>query len=136
MGILTKLKSVLGMDGSGRPRGRSEPDVTVEREPSTETEQAVKGGGPSDAPRAPQSATAAGEDQDEEAEEAATAESIDDSPPVDQVDGIGPTYAERLTAAGIETIADLAASDAATVAEAAETSESRAEDWLEQARDQ
>jgi polyhydroxyalkanoate synthase len=49
---------------------------------------------------------------------------------VETVDGIGPTYAERLRAAGIETVADLAASDAARVAEVAETSESRAADWL------
>jgi polyhydroxyalkanoate synthase len=129
MGILTKLKSVLGMDGSGRSRGRSEPDVTVEREPSTETEQAVKGSGPEDAPRAPQSATAAGSSATE-AEGDEEAESAD----VEDIDGIGPTYADRLTAAGIETIADLAASDPETVADAAETSESRAEDWLDQAR--
>ncbi|AQL42711.1 class III poly(R)-hydroxyalkanoic acid synthase subunit PhaC [Halorientalis sp. IM1011] len=51
---------------------------------------------------------------------------------VETVAGIGPTYAERLTAAGIETTADLAAADAATVAEAAEVSESRARDWIDQ----
>lgn len=135
MGILAKLKSVLGMDGSGRPRGRSDPDVTVEREPSTTTEQAVKGSGPDDAPRAPQSASAAGEDAGEDADEPAASDSAPDSPTVEDIDGIGPTYAERLTAEGIETVGDLAASDAPTVAEAAETSESRAEDWLEQARD-
>ncbi|SDF30896.1 class III poly(R)-hydroxyalkanoic acid synthase subunit PhaC [Halorientalis regularis] len=51
---------------------------------------------------------------------------------VDTVNGIGPTYAERLEAAGIETTADLAAADAATVAEAAEVSASRAQDWIDQ----
>ncbi|MFD1586578.1 class III poly(R)-hydroxyalkanoic acid synthase subunit PhaC [Halorientalis brevis] len=51
---------------------------------------------------------------------------------VESVDGIGPTYAERLRDAGIETTTDLAAADAATVAEVAEVSESRAQDWLDQ----
>jgi predicted flap endonuclease-1-like 5' DNA nuclease len=53
---------------------------------------------------------------------------------VDSIRGIGPTYAGRLESAGIETVADLAAADAGTVAEAAETSESRATDWIEQAQ--
>jgi polyhydroxyalkanoate synthase len=55
---------------------------------------------------------------------------VDRPADVETVDGVGPTYAERLRAAGIETVADLAASDAARVAEVAETSESRAADWL------
>jgi len=54
------------------------------------------------------------------------------APDVRTVRGIGPTYAERLGEAGIETTADLAAHDAAELAEIAETSESRVEDWLDQ----
>jgi polyhydroxyalkanoate synthase len=54
----------------------------------------------------------------------------DASADVETVDGIGPTYAERLRDAGIETVADLAGYDAADLAEIAETSESRAADWL------
>ncbi|WP_254273919.1 helix-hairpin-helix domain-containing protein [Haloarcula marina] len=45
MGLLQKLKSALGLDGSessGR-RSSGDVDVTVEREPSTESEDAVKG---------------------------------------------------------------------------------------------
>jgi polyhydroxyalkanoate synthase len=53
---------------------------------------------------------------------------------VEAIDGIGPTYAERLREAGIETTADLAAADAATVAEAAQVGEGRASNWIEQAR--
>jgi polyhydroxyalkanoate synthase len=56
----------------------------------------------------------------------------DDAADVESVDGIGPTYAERLHEAGIETTADLADADAETVAEAAQTSESNAADWIEQ----
>ncbi|RXK50322.1 class III poly(R)-hydroxyalkanoic acid synthase subunit PhaC [Halorientalis pallida] len=51
---------------------------------------------------------------------------------VETVSGIGPTYAERLQGAGIETVADLAEADADTVAEAAEVSASRAQDWIDQ----
>ncbi|WEL22451.1 poly[(R)-3-hydroxyalkanoate] polymerase subunit PhaC [Halorhabdus sp. BNX81] len=53
------------------------------------------------------------------------------SPDVETVDGIGPTYAERLRAAGIETVEDLAASDRETVAELAEAPPGRVEDWFE-----
>ena len=51
---------------------------------------------------------------------------------VDTVDGIGPTYADRLEAAGIETTVDLAEYDAAELAELAQTTEARAQDWLDQ----
>jgi len=51
---------------------------------------------------------------------------------VETVDGIGPTYAERLRAAGIETVDDLRAAGPERAAEAAEAPESRAEDWFEQ----
>jgi len=176
MGILEKLKSVLGMDGPSGTPGTTDPEVTVEREPSTESERAVKGAGPADAPRAPRSASAsadageatadagaeesgpdagpadaaagtadetAGADeldassQAEDADEAAaeTADEPEDSPSVQEINGVGPTFAERLEAADIETVADLAAQDAATLADAAQTNESRVEDWLEQARD-
>jgi len=50
---------------------------------------------------------------------------------VETVDGIGPTFAERLRAAGIETVADLAEHDAAELAEIAETNETRAGEWLD-----
>jgi polyhydroxyalkanoate synthase len=56
----------------------------------------------------------------------------DGEPDVSTVDGIGPTYAERLADIGIETTGDLAAADVSTVVEAAQVSESRALDWLDQ----
>jgi len=45
MGLLEKLKSALGLDGarSSEASPSSDVDVTVEREPSTEAEDAVKG---------------------------------------------------------------------------------------------
>ena len=53
---------------------------------------------------------------------------------LEEIDGIGPTYAERLRETGIGTIDELTEHDAAAVAEAAGVSEDRAADWLEQAR--
>jgi predicted flap endonuclease-1-like 5' DNA nuclease len=70
-------------------------------------------------------------DNQEPSSEAAPA----DSPSIEEIKGIGPTYAERLGAAGIETVADIAAADPADVAEAAETGENRAGDWVERAQD-
>lgn len=129
MNLLQKLKALLGLDGTRQPPSTTEPDVTVEREPSAESERAVKGvDAPSDAPRAPRSATAASSASDESGSEEASSTSVQ------EIDGIGPTYAERLEAAGIRTVADLAGSDAGTVAEAAEAGESRAADWIEQAQ--
>ena len=52
----------------------------------------------------------------------------------EQIDGVGATYADRLREAGVETIADLAESDAETVAEATGVSEKRARDWIDQAQ--
>lgn len=157
MGILQKLKSALGMDSSDRTRRRTEPDVTVEREPSTESEHAVKTAVEDDtaddedpaqsAGEADSSESAEAEEPEQSAADEATSEddsaeadadesgTPDTSPPVDQITGIGATYADRLEAAGIATVADLADSDVSTIVEAAQTNESRARDWLEQARD-
>jgi polyhydroxyalkanoate synthase len=64
--------------------------------------------------------------------EAAVAEAVADGD-LESVNGIGPTYAERLRAAGIDGLATLAAADPEAVAEAAEVPVSRAEDWIGQA---
>jgi len=64
-------------------------------------------------------------------EEAAEAvDAADDD--IEDVDGIGPTYAERLREAGIETAADLVGYEASEVADLADTTESRAAQWLAQ----
>jgi polyhydroxyalkanoate synthase len=62
----------------------------------------------------------------------AVVEDEPDADPVDTISGIGPTYAERLHDAGIETAADLTEYDAAEIAEIAQTSESQAQNWLDQ----
>jgi polyhydroxyalkanoate synthase len=63
------------------------------------------------------------EGQDEEEEDATDLESID---------GIGPTYAERLQEAGIESAGALAEHSASELADIADTNESRAREWLDQ----
>jgi polyhydroxyalkanoate synthase len=51
---------------------------------------------------------------------------------LESIDGIGPTYADRLQSEGIETVADLGEYDAETLADVAETSVSSVEGWLDQ----
>jgi len=51
---------------------------------------------------------------------------------IETVDGIGPTYADRLRAAGIKTVEDLTETDPEAVAEAANAPLGRVEDWFEQ----
>ena len=53
---------------------------------------------------------------------------------LETLDGVGPAYAKRLRAAGVESAADLAAADPGALADETEVSESRLEDWVEQAR--
>jgi predicted flap endonuclease-1-like 5' DNA nuclease len=55
--------------------------------------------------------------------------------PVETVTGIGPAYGGRLAEYGIETVGELAAADAADVAEGIDVSESRVSDWVERAND-
>jgi len=106
---------------------------TEAEEPTTEVEVEIEDG----------AAVEAGEDGsevevEEEAEdegtdvETAVAEAVADGD-LESVNGIGPTYAERLREAGIDGLAALAAADPEAVAEAAEVPVSRAEDWIDQA---
>ncbi|MFB6206897.1 MAG: class III poly(R)-hydroxyalkanoic acid synthase subunit PhaC [Haloglomus sp.] len=53
---------------------------------------------------------------------------------LEEVSGIGPTYAERLREGGIVTIAELAVAEPETVADLADVGESRAVDWIDQAQ--
>lgn len=52
---------------------------------------------------------------------------------LEDLDGIGSTYAERLRDGGIETPGDLADADVETVTEAVDVSEDQAEEWIRQA---
>ena len=72
----------------------------------------------------------AAEQIDEESSDDEGSQSSQDE--LSEVDGIGPTYAERLQDAGYETQAQLAEADAEAIAEAAQTSVERAQEWLDQ----
>jgi predicted flap endonuclease-1-like 5' DNA nuclease len=54
---------------------------------------------------------------------------------VEVIKGIGPAYAERLANAGVHSVADLAAADAADLADAVDLSETRVGRWVERAKD-
>ncbi len=56
------------------------------------------------------------------------------APKVDSIDGIGPTYAERLTKSGLGTVDALAAASPDRVAEAAGVSANRARNWIDSAK--
>lgn len=236
MGLLQKLKSALGLNGSRSARGGRESgdvDVTVEREPSTASEDAVKGTGSStgpsdtedewfddedeeettgdvideaesdaggtasasastttdedpqsledvveedddtateaDADATPAASEVDEEDADEEevddevgaaddepeaveddaeatADEAASteddssADADEDVPegstdPVTEVSGIGPAYGERLENAGVETVGELAAADAAELSDATDVAQGRVQNWIEAAQE-
>ncbi|MFB6352707.1 MAG: helix-hairpin-helix domain-containing protein [Halobacteriales archaeon] len=116
MALISRLKALLGLDG-GRRRSR-EAAVTVEREPAADAERAVK--------ESPATSPA------EASDEPAPAEASDD--PVQSIKGVGPAYADRLAEAGVETVGDLAAADAAALAEETGIGEGRVSGWIERAR--
>lgn len=62
------------------------------------------------------------------------AERRPEAPKVDVIDGIGPTYADRLTKAGLGTIDVLAQASPDRVAEAASVSTTRARNWIDLAK--
>ncbi|ELY77863.1 hypothetical protein C486_14634 [Natrinema gari JCM 14663] len=53
--------------------------------------------------------------------------------PVDAIKGIGPAYADRLTGAGVDTVAELADADAAELAAQTDISEKRIQGWIDRA---
>ncbi len=162
MGLFEKLKSLLGLEEDGESTADDrDVGITVERERGEGTASTRRqdgdaadtgGNGDGSASASPgggvsasdATATTGSESDTATASGAAptpdAAESTDEddrrvpSEAVDVIKGIGPTYAGRLSDAGIETVADLAAADAADVAERADVPEGRLDDWIERAR--
>ncbi|WP_247008288.1 helix-hairpin-helix domain-containing protein [Halorientalis litorea] len=163
MGLFSLVKTVMGLGtGSESRTGRTnhdDVDVTVEHEPDTESEDAVKGTGDdlsvepdAEAFEEAEAAAVEGVTEDEEAAEDVAADEdttgdeesddaavtvapdLDSDDDVDTVSGIGPSYAERLGEAGIETVGDLAAADPADVATRSDLSEKRVTGWVATAR--
>jgi polyhydroxyalkanoate synthase len=81
-----------------------------------------------------ESAAEAVEDVAEDVADEGADSEAGDADDVETVSGIGPTYADRLRDAGIETTDDLGDYDAAELAEITNASPSQAQDWLDQVR--
>ena len=159
MSILQKIKQVFGLSTAGAETespGEGGADVTIEREPDHDDagSEASLGAETSSGTAAEETAADAGAASGVEAEEDAESgaepeaedkvEASDGEPepepdpgadPVDAINGIGPTYSDRLGDVGIETVADLAEADPETVADAAKTGESKAMSWIDRADD-
>jgi len=87
-------------------------------------------------PESPDAALAEdGDPDDPDAQAAATdGPDVTDERDLEEIDGIGPSYADRLRSAGIESVADLAAASAADVADDADVPVSSLEGWIEQSQ--
>ncbi|WP_158853432.1 helix-hairpin-helix domain-containing protein [Halorhabdus sp. CUG00001] len=163
MGLIERIKAALGLDTSRRQGGRStssdestaqDVGVTVERQPDTTTEDAVKGtdneADETTSDASEETATAA--DDELTTTSAAESESTADEPDsaaeasqtapepdgtatedVQSIKGIGPAYAERLADADVETVGDLAAADAGTLSEQTGIAQSRVTTWIDRA---
>jgi predicted flap endonuclease-1-like 5' DNA nuclease len=156
MSILQKIKQVFGLSTAGAETespGEGGTDVTIEREPDHDAgSEAGLGGETGSETAAEETAVDAGAGSGVEAEtetelepeaedkvEASDAESEPEAgpgaDPVDVINGIGPTYSDRLADVNIGTVADLAEADPETVADAAKTGESKAMSWIDRAKD-
>jgi len=149
MGILDTLLSLLGLGDSSSDDERRETTVSVEREANTDTEAAIKGTDESNARASEAESPVGGTDEATESAglddaETTDAESVEiddaeesatDAESVEVIKGIGPAYAERLSNAGVNSVADLAAADAAELAEEIDLSETRVGRWIERATD-
>jgi predicted flap endonuclease-1-like 5' DNA nuclease len=144
MTLVEKLKSILGLGSTTTEQRES---VPVEREETdAESERSVKesAGSSETEPADTTESTAAHSEADEDeaaADETAASDAADESTPdgpsgqsVDTIKGIGPAYADRLSALGIETVADLADAEPDYVAEETDISIGRVSNWIERAR--
>jgi len=124
MGIISKLKSVLGVAHERPSRsGDGRAPIPVGREPEAASERAVKG--------VPEREPSADEPEAASAEPAGTG-----GEPVDSIKGIGAAYAQRLEAAGVHSVSDLAAADADDLASETDIGAGRLGNWIERARAQ
>lgn len=116
MSLIERIKSVLGLNGSA-PRDEEGPvAVTVEHEPA-----------------------AGADDVEETSPETESAEpdpgGLTHDGPVTEIPGIGPSYSDRLAAAGVTTVGELARADADELGEATDLSPSRISGWIESAEE-
>ncbi|HKJ57769.1 MAG TPA: DUF4332 domain-containing protein [Halobacteriales archaeon] len=103
--------------------GDGRAQIPVGREPEAASERAVKG--------VPEREPSADEPEAASAEPAGTG-----GEPVDSIKGIGAAYAQRLEAAGVHSVSDLAAADADDLASETDIGAGRLGNWIERARAQ
>jgi len=145
MTLIDKIKALLGLEDSRSDSRDRDVDVTVEREgpesgDGTGEDAAGTVSEGSDTGDDDTLDTNTGDDGGSvEPDTASDGESTDEgdrvpSEAVDVIKGIGPTYADRLSNAGVETVADLAEADADDVSQRADVPRGRLEDWIERAK--
>jgi polyhydroxyalkanoate synthase len=113
----------IGMSVSSRSHAELWPQVADWLEPRSTLEDAT------DVDEADDGAETAGE-ADHEPEAGETPAQTD----LEELSGVGPAYAERLRAAGVDSVETLAEADAADLADRADLPEGRLADWIDQAR--
>ncbi|WP_338741909.1 helix-hairpin-helix domain-containing protein [Haloplanus salilacus] len=111
-------ETLVDRDGAAEPAEAAGPDGGVETELGT-----------AEAESEGETTGEHGATDDDAAGDDGTAE------PTDVIKGIGPAYADRLSKAGIDSVADLAAADADDLAEAIDLSPKRVGRWIERAQD-
>lgn len=150
MGIIEKLKSALGLGSpdSGEPSRGTE--VTVEHEPTSVSSPEEPNRGDVDSSKDDQFEIEPGvpEAESESIEGEITESDIDSAPPeqeqqeedtegdssaVTEINGIGPAYADRLSAAGVDTVGELMKANPEELGEQTEISPKRIQRWQEQA---
>lgn len=115
MGIISKLKHALGLTSNSTSRPQEEYSPSIPAEPSSQedsTEPSIS------------------ESEIHEPDTTVTDETPSD--PVDSINGIGPSYAEKLNAAGITTVDELERADAESLAEQTGIAETRIQNWIDQ----
>lgn len=128
MSLLNRVKSVLGMNGSTRSHQNDPVSVTVEQEAHDSVER--------EADRTETTETTSETSPETDSNETESGSTDDPAPePVTAISGIGPAYAEKLAAAGIESVDDLRDADPASAAEESGISEGRISGWIEAARE-
>ena len=156
MGLLDTIRSVLGLgatsDTEPQPDASSEHAVkTTASEQTDDDETTADGEGSAalteeptgDSAAEPSEATGVTDHTETETPAAESAEATgpvpeepdDGSPHVESINGIGPAYAKRLEEAGVESVAELSAADADTLAEETGISAKRISGWIDSAGD-
>lgn len=117
MALLQRLKSLLGLD-TRREQSTQERSTDLTDDLGSASQEPAQGTPTDDSDTAP--------DHDEGGGEAVES--------VDVIDGIGPAYSERLAAANVATVEDLAAANAQTLADETDISPARLERWIDRAQ--